>query len=67
MNLRIATVLLCIAFLSSSVPAMAASISIDVNDAGLDDVIALLAAESGVNVVTDSSVKPERVTLHRTT
>jgi type II secretory pathway component GspD/PulD (secretin) len=42
----------------------ASSISIDVNDAGLDDVIALLAAESGINVVTDASVKAERVTLH---
>jgi type IV pilus assembly protein PilQ len=44
--------------------AAAGLISIDVNDGGLDDVIALLAAESGMNVVTDSSVKSERVTLH---
>lgn len=39
-------------------------ISIDVHDAQLTDVIALLAAESGTNVVADSSIKPEKVTLH---
>ncbi|HTA38337.1 MAG TPA: secretin N-terminal domain-containing protein [Candidatus Acidoferrales bacterium] len=59
---RAAAVALCLALLGAS--ARAASISIDVNDAGLDDVIALLAAESGVNVVTDTSVKAERITLH---
>lgn len=39
-------------------------ISIDVHDAELTDVIALLAAESGTNIVADSSIKPEKVTLH---
>lgn len=39
-------------------------ISIDVNDADLTDVIALLAAESGANIVADASIKPEKVTLH---
>jgi general secretion pathway protein D len=39
-------------------------ITIDVHDALLSDVIALLAAESGANIVSDSSVKPDRVTLH---
>lgn len=39
-------------------------ISIDVHDAQLTDVIALLAAESGTNIVADASVKPEKVTLH---
>ena len=39
-------------------------ISIDVHDAYLGDVIALLAAESGTNIVADSSIKPERITLH---
>jgi type II secretory pathway component GspD/PulD (secretin) len=39
-------------------------ISIDVQDAQLSDVIALLASESGTNIVADSSIKPERVTLH---
>ncbi len=39
-------------------------ISIDVHDADLGDVIGLLAAESGANIVADSSVKPEKVTLH---
>ena len=59
---RIAAFVLSAALLGAA--ANAASISIDVNDAGLDDVIALLAAESGINVVTDSSVKPEKITLH---
>ena len=39
-------------------------ISIDVHDAELTDVIALLASESGTNIVADSSIKPEKVTLH---
>lgn len=39
-------------------------ISIDVRDAAISDVVALLAAQSGVNVVTDGSVKSERVTIH---
>jgi type II secretory pathway component GspD/PulD (secretin) len=60
---RIAALGLCVALCCGSARA-AGAISIDVTDAGLDDVIALLAAESGINVVTDASVKPERVTLH---
>ncbi len=39
-------------------------ISVDVHEAQLTDVIALLAAESGTNIVADSSVKPDKVTLH---
>ena len=59
---RVGACLLCVVLLSAA--SRAASISIDVNDAGLDDVIALLAAESGINVVTDASVNPEKITLH---
>jgi type IV pilus assembly protein PilQ len=59
---RSAAFVFCLVLLGAA--ARAASISIDVNDAGLEDVIALLAAESGINVVTDSSVKPEKITLH---
>jgi len=44
--------------------ARAASIDIDVHDVAITDAIALLAAESGVNVVTDGSVKPDRITIH---
>ncbi len=44
--------------------AHAARITIDVHDADLSDVITLLAAQSGSNVVADSSIKPEKVTLH---
>ncbi len=39
------------------------SVSLDVRDASITDVIALLAQESGVNVVADESVRPARVTL----
>lgn len=39
-------------------------ISIDVHDADLGDVFALLAAQSGRNIVTDDTVKPQRVTIH---
>ena len=41
-------------------------ISIDVRDAYINDVIAMLAAESGKNIVADGSVKPDKVTLHLT-
>jgi type IV pilus assembly protein PilQ len=41
-------------------------ISIDVRDVDITDAIALLAAQSGVNVVTDGSVKPQRVTVRLT-
>jgi type II secretory pathway component GspD/PulD (secretin) len=44
--------------------AQGSRISIDVHDAQLADVISLLAAESGTNIVADSSIKPETVTLH---
>ena len=39
-------------------------ITIDVHDADISDVIALLAAQSGKNIVTDDSIRPERVSLH---
>lgn len=42
----------------------AGRITLDVNDVPLDDAIALLSAQSGTNVVTDQSVRMERVTLH---
>lgn len=38
-------------------------ITIDVHDAAIGDVLALLAAESGTNIVADTSVKPEPVTM----
>lgn len=52
--------------LAASAFALAAErrISIDVRDADISDVVALLAAQSGVNVVTDSSVKSERISIH---
>lgn len=41
-----------------------ALVTLDVHNADLSDVLALLAAESGINIVADSSVKPQKVTLH---
>jgi type II secretory pathway component GspD/PulD (secretin) len=40
------------------------TITIDVRDADITDVIALIAAESGRNIVTDGAMHPERITLH---
>jgi type IV pilus assembly protein PilQ len=42
----------------------AAQITLDVHDVSLADVLALLSAESGVNLIADDSVRPDRVTLH---
>ncbi|HEY8296745.1 MAG TPA: secretin N-terminal domain-containing protein [Candidatus Baltobacteraceae bacterium] len=39
-------------------------LNVDVHDADLSDVIALLASESGKNLVADASLKPDKVTLH---
>jgi type II secretory pathway component GspD/PulD (secretin) len=39
-------------------------LSIDVRDVDVSEAVALLSAESGVNVVTDGSIKAERMTIH---
>jgi type II secretory pathway component GspD/PulD (secretin) len=52
--------------LGSNVFAQERHVSIDVRDANLSDVIALLAAESGKNIVADGSLKPDKITLHLT-
>ncbi|MBV9270471.1 MAG: secretin and TonB N-terminal domain-containing protein, partial [Candidatus Eremiobacteraeota bacterium] len=59
------SVLLLLICLTTSVSgATSPHISIDVHDADLTQVLTLLSSESGVNVITDASVKPQRVTLH---
>lgn len=40
------------------------SISLDVQNADVVDVLRLLALESGANIAVDRSVKPERATIH---
>jgi type II secretory pathway component GspD/PulD (secretin) len=40
------------------------AISLDVQNAQLVDVLIMLGAQAGVNVVADASVKPQAVTLH---
>jgi type II secretory pathway component GspD/PulD (secretin) len=62
--IRRIAVIFAIVLLGLTGVAHAARITIDVHDAELSDVIALLAAQSGANVVADSSIKPEKVTLH---
>lgn len=55
--------LLCL-FLVAATPGSGPRISLDVHGAALADVLTMLSEESGVSVVADESVKPERVTLH---
>ncbi len=55
--------ILFIALLACGRADATAHLEIDVHNADIADVIALLAAESGVNIVADGSLKPERVTL----
>jgi type II secretory pathway component GspD/PulD (secretin) len=59
-------VLAAVLMLSASLPVYATNgrVSIDVHDAFLSDVLTLLAAQSGNNIIADASIKPERVTLH---
>lgn len=59
------TLWVCLWLLIASAPSRASTglLTIDVRDVDISDVIAMLAAQSGVNVVTDASVKQERVTL----
>ncbi len=54
------------ALCSANVRAQSGPITIDVHDAYLADVLALIGAEAGTNIVTDASVKPERISLHLT-
>lgn len=58
--------IIAVMLLASVLPCAAQTprISIDVHDAELTDVLALLASESGMNIVADASIKPETVTLH---
>lgn len=44
-------------------PAETGTLSIDVRDVDIGDAIEMLAAQAGINVMTDASVKPERVTI----
>jgi type II secretory pathway component GspD/PulD (secretin) len=62
--IRVMTAILLVLTMTTHARAQSPRISIDVHDALLSDVIALLAAESGTNIVADSSLKPEKVTLH---
>jgi type II secretory pathway component HofQ len=51
--------------LSTSVLSAAENlITIDVHDADISDVITLLAAQSGENIIIDDSIKPQRVMIH---
>ncbi len=59
-----ACVLCClICVLAVSNPARNARFSIEVRDATVAEVLALLAAESDTNIIADSSIKPDKVTM----
>lgn len=62
MNLLRTLALPVLLLASAAVPAH--RITIDVRDADIADVLALMAAQSGVNIVADASVKPQRISLH---
>ncbi|MHB8140749.1 MAG: secretin N-terminal domain-containing protein [Vulcanimicrobiaceae bacterium] len=62
---RLLPYLLILAYALGSMPARAVGLlSLDVHDARVADVLTLLAAQAGVNVVADSSLKDERITVH---
>jgi type II secretory pathway component GspD/PulD (secretin) len=63
-RLRTAVLLCCSLLLGAGATAAGQEIAIDVQGVDVSDVIALLAAQSGRNVVTDGSVKPEKITVH---
>ena len=63
MKLVVAFVL-CAYLIAPAAGASSDLITIDVHDADISDVITLLAAQSGQNIVTDDTIKPERVTIH---
>lgn len=52
-----------ICFLAVSSPSRNARFSIEVRDATVAEVLALLAAESDTNIIADSSLKPDKVTM----
>ena len=56
--------LLCVLLGAPAAHAASGVITIDVHDADISDVITLLAAQSGKNIVTDDTIKPARVTIH---
>ncbi len=57
------SIILLLTLLSVSAVAAEKVLTLDVQDVYLSDALALLGAEAGVNIVTDSSVKPERITV----
>lgn len=51
-------------FATQPAAARTANLTLDVQDADISDVIALLSAESGINIVPDGSIKAQKVSLH---
>lgn len=61
---RLVSLLVLIILLGAHALAKEQRLSIEVRDADVSEVIALLATESGQNIVTDGSVRPQKITLH---
>lgn len=62
--MRCLSIVLCAVLSVAPVSAASVRITLDVHGASLTDVLTLLSQESGVSIVPDESVKPNRVTLH---
>jgi type II secretory pathway component GspD/PulD (secretin) len=62
--IRRLTAALLLAGLAAAPAAPAVPISINARDTDLNDVIALIARQSGLNIVADATVKARRITFH---
>ncbi len=60
---RVVAAIMLSAVLFAQAKAAEKLVTLDVQDVYLSDALMLLGAEAGVNIVTDSSVKPERITI----
>jgi type IV pilus assembly protein PilQ len=64
--MRFAVALLCTLLIAAVQPTSNPLVTLDVRNAPMSDVLALLASESRANVVADESVRQQRVTLRLT-
>jgi type II secretory pathway component GspD/PulD (secretin) len=61
---RILCAVAALLLIAAPAPAHGDRFSVDARDVDLADVVRLIGAQAGRNVVPDASVKPQRVTLH---
>ena len=63
MNRILAVCAIFAALLSTVSPAAEKLITLDVSNVYISDALSLLGAAANVNIITDASVKPERITV----